>query len=251
MNLKTHPTAPSTDSDKAGRTNSVFSSIRKVEQPDIFLPQELRLNCRLKMDGLHLLQMLRDNTFPAAFLDPQYRGVLDYLGYGNEGEQRGAARASLPQMTEQIPQFVRDIDRILLPSGHLFLWMDKFHLCSDFRDWLSKTSFDVVDMITWHKGRMGMGYRSRRVSEHVVVLQKTPRRAKGVWKVHNIPDVWTEAVQRGMNGIHPKPVRLQSALIKAVSNPGDIVIDPAAGSFSVLKACEETGRSFLGCDING
>ena len=31
----------------------------------------------------------------------------------------------------------------------------------------------------------------------------------------------------------------------------DIVIDPAAGSFSVMEACRHTGRRFLGCDING
>ena len=38
-------------------------------------------------------------SVPVAFLDPQYRGVLDHLAYGNEGVRRGAARAALPQMT--------------------------------------------------------------------------------------------------------------------------------------------------------
>jgi len=107
-----------------------------------------------------------------------------------------------------------------------------------------------VDMVTWHKKRIGMGYRTRRASEHLVVLQKTPRKAKGVWKVHTIPDVWSESAP-SRRGVHPKPVGLQSALIEAVSNPGDVVIDPAAGSFSVMEACRQTGRTFLGCDING
>ena len=44
---------------------------------------------------------------------------------------------------------------------------------------------------------------------------------------------------------------LQGKLIAAVSNPGDVVIDPAAGSFSVLEACQQQGRRFLGCDIEG
>ena len=105
-------------------------------------------------------------------------------------------------------------------------------------------------MITWDKGKIGMGYRTRRQSEHLLVLQKKPRRAKGVWRVHDIPDVWKEDVQKNSH-THSKPVQLQARLISAVTSKKDIVIDPAGGSFSVLKACQLAGRNFLGCDIKG
>ncbi len=229
---------------------SVFSSVRQVKQPALSLPAGLACNRRLRMEGVAFLGKLPSDTFPIAFLDPQYRGVLDHLAYGNEGERRGAARASLPQMTDEIPSFIRQIDRVLLPSGHLFLWMDKYHLCTGFREWLAGTSLEIVDMVTWHKQRIGMGYRTRRSGEHLVVLQKAPRRAKGVWKVHTIPDVWGESVKNS-HGVHAKPVGLQGALIEAVSDEGDVVVDPAAGSFSVMEACRLRGRNFLGCDING
>lgn len=230
---------------------TVFSTERLIEQPKIALPKGLKHNKRLKMDGVHFLGKLPSTMVPAVFFDPQYRGVLDRLSYGNEGESRGKARASLPQMSEEvISKFIREIDRVLIESGHLFLWMDKFHLCTGFREWLGGTSLDVVDMITWDKERIGMGYRSRRKSEHLVVLQKAPRKAKGVWQVHTIPDVWPESAPK-KKGVHPKPVRLQTALIEAVTNPGDLVVDPAAGTFSVMDACIECGRTFLGCDING
>ena len=231
--------------------NTVFSSDRKINIPALKLPRGLYFNKRLKKDGLNFLSKLPTVTFPVAFFDPQYRGVLDKLAYGNEGKSRGKERANLPQMSEKlIHQFIKGINDVLIKSGHLFLWMDKFHLCTGFADWLDETSLEVVDMLTWDKGRIGMGYRTRRRSEYLVVLQKQPRRAKGVWKVHTIPDVWEEKVKR--NGFtHKKPIRLQSELITAVSNEGDIVIDPAAGSFSVMESCKETKRKFLGCDING
>ena len=60
-------------------------------------------------------------------------------------------------MTGEIPEFVRAIDRVLMPSGHLFLWMDKYHLCSGFQDWLAGTRLEVVDMITWSKQKLGHG----------------------------------------------------------------------------------------------
>ncbi len=231
---------------------SVFGRHRDVDAPDIALPRGFRLNARLKMDGLKFLSNLPSDSFPVAFLDPQYRGVLDKLGYGNEGKERGRARCALEQMDEKtIRAFVQGVSEALMPSGHLFLWVDKFHLCTGFANWLDGTRLSVVDMLTWYKKRIGMGYRTRRASEHVVILQKKPCRAKGIWMVHTIPDVWPEEVKRDGGHAHRKPIKLQSELIAAVSNAGDIVIDPAAGSFSVLEACKSRERNFLGCDLNG
>ena len=107
-------------------------------------------------------------------------------------------------------------------------------------------------MVTWDKGKIGMGYRTRRKSEYLVIAQKTPLRAKGVWVDHSIPDVWREKVlvQKGSIQVHRKPIELQSKLIAAVTNENDVVIDPAAGSFSVLEAARLVNRRFLGCDIS-
>ena len=251
MSRPAHQTILPIDATSDELAASVFSPQREISAPRIALPPSLNLNKRMKMDGLLFLSRLPQASIPVAFFDPQYRGVLDKLSYGNEGKERGRARASLLQMNDDtIRKFIQGISTALIPSGHLFLWMDKFHLCTGFADWLSGTPLDVVDMLTWNKGRIGMGYRTRRMSEHLVVLQREPRRAKGVWKIHSIPDVWTEEVKR--NGYaHKKPVYLQGRLIESVSHASDIVIDPAAGSFSVMEACRNRGRNFLGCDING
>jgi len=51
--------------------------------------------------------------------------------------------------------------------------------------------------------------------------------------------------------IHPtqKPVPLLEKLIKIFSDPGDVVIDPVAGSGSTLIAAENTGRKAYGFEI--
>lgn len=199
-------------------------------------------------DGLKLLADINDKTVQVAFFDPQYRGILDKLKYGNEGQSRGKARCSLQQMSEDtIIQFINGIDRVLVNSGHLFLWVDKFHLCQGVLSWFENTQLNLVDMIVWDKGKIGMGYRSRRKSEYLVVFQKSPVRAKGCWTDHGIPDVWEEKTEK----IHPhsKPIDLQKRLIEATTKVGDVVIDPAAGGFSVFEACKLTGRTFIGGDI--
>ena len=230
-------------------TASVFSNVRTLKCPPIKLPPNLTLNTRLKMDGLDLMRRLSDNTVAAVFFDPQFRGVYDQMQYGNEATSRNHVRVALPQMSEAvIIGFIQEIVRILVPSGHLFLWMDKFHLCSDFRSWTEGTTLSVVDMITWDKGKIGLGYRTRHQTEFCVILQKEPRRAKGVWTLRNIPDVWPEKIPSKTHP-HNKPIDLQGELIEAVTARNDLVVDPAAGSFSVLEACRLRGRNFLGCDL--
>lgn len=208
-----------------------------------------RINEKNKMDGLLLLSELDNNRTKAIFFDPQYRGILDKLSYGNEGKNRGKKRSALPQMTENIiKSFLIEIERVLVPSGYLFLWVDKFHLCEGISSWFKQNSeMEVVDLITWNKLKMGMGYRTRRKSEYLFVIQKAPKLAKATWTVHNIPDVWEEKVNK--NHPHSKPIELQKALIEAVTNEGELIVDPAAGGYSVLEACLQTNRLFIGCDI--
>ena len=52
--------------------------------------------------------------------------------------------------------------------------------------------------------------------------------------------------------IHPaqKPVGVLKRLIEIFTDPGDVVIDPCAGSGSTLRACMETGRSGYGFEIS-
>ena len=229
---------------------TVFSPTRTVTVPRVRLANHLRVNARLKMDGFDMLKSLRDTVTPACFFDPQYRGVYEMMKYGNEDTSRNYKRVKLPQMDDDvIRRFISEIARVLVPTGHLFLWMDKYHLCTNFRDWFDDTSLNAVDLITWNKGKIGLGYRSRHKSEFLLVLQKEPKRAKGVWTVRDIPDVWDEKPPHHKEYHHAKPIGLQSRLIEAVTNLNDLVIDPAAGSFTTLESCKSTGRNFLGCDV--
>ena len=209
------------------------------------------INQRNKIDGLELLSKLDNNTIKACFFDPQYRGILDKMNYGNEVKTKEKRRSALLAMTEKdIEKFLMQIDRVLMPSGHLFLWIDKFHLCEGVNDWFVKTSLEKVDLVVWEKTKIGMGYRTRNKCEFLIVLQKKPTKVKGVWSRHDIPNVWKEAVKT-IEHPHAKPIDLQTALIDAISQEGDLILDPAMGSGSVLTACQNIKRNFIGGDING
>jgi hypothetical protein len=51
----------------------------------------------------------------------------------------------------------------------------------------------------------------------------------------------------------PRPVRVplapRVARCPAVTQPGDLVVDPAAGSFVVMLAARQLGCTFICCDL--
>ena len=209
----------------------------------------IKINQKNKYNRIDLLDNLKENSVKVFFFDPQYRGILNKHSYGNEGVSRGRARSSLPQMSEVlIYEFISKIEKVLMPSGYLFLWVDKFHLVEGVSSWFGDIStLSLVDMITWNKEKMGMGYRTRRQSEYLVIIQKEPKKAKSTWTIHNIPDIWSEKVEK--RHPHSKPINLQKKLIEATTCEGDIVCDPASGGYSVLECCKELNRTFIGCDL--
>jgi site-specific DNA-methyltransferase (adenine-specific) len=217
---------------------------------------QYQLNTAQRGDALELLRLLPDGCTPLVFFDPQHREGQDKLAYGNEGN-RQKERFLLPAMsTAYIDACRREATRALRPSGYFMEWTDTFRLCEAYH--LSvKDILPCVGLIAWDNWHMGMGYRARSRGDYLIILQKSPLRAKATWRDHGIPTRcdeyeiphrWDEKVDRKIHA-HIKPRGLISRIIDAVTKPEDLVVDPCAGSFTVMHAALELGRNFVGCDI--
>jgi site-specific DNA-methyltransferase (adenine-specific) len=204
------------------------------------------LNVALQGDALGLLLSLSAGCTPLVFFDPQYRGVLDKLDYGDEGA-RQTKRAKLPAMSSDYINACCRAAACVLRSSVLMLWADTFNICQAHHLRIADV-LPCVDLIAWDNQRIGNGYRSRRRGSYLLVLQKPPIVAKKTWTDHGIPDRWPEKISRSLHA-HIKPIGLIKRLIGAVTRPGDLVVDPAAGSFVVMHAARALGRDFVGCDL--
>jgi site-specific DNA-methyltransferase (adenine-specific) len=184
-------------------------------------------NVAQRSDAFEVLQSLPSDCTPLAFFDPQHRDTLDRLADSNEGA-RQKGRAQRPAMSsDYIDACGREMARILRPGGYLQVWAETFQLCE--ADHLRIADvLKCVDLIAWDNHRPSNGYRSRPRGDYLLILQKPPLRAKATWRDHGILSRWSEMVKR---------------------DPGDLIIDPAAGSFVVLRAALALGREFIGCDI--
>jgi len=76
------------------------------------------------------------------------------------------------------------------------------------------------------------------------------RRAKATFNEHCKKAIWDNP--SGRNKSHPteKPLPLFSRLIEASSNSGDVVLDCCMGSGTTGVACVNTGRKFIGIELD-
>ena len=65
-------------------------------------------------------------------------------------------------------------------------------------------------------------------------------------------DVWDDIDFREDDRVHPtqKPVRLIERLVKASTNPNDIILDPFIGSGTTAIACIKERRHFIGYELS-
>jgi hypothetical protein len=113
-------------------------------------------NVAQRGDALELLQSLPDACTALAFFDPQHRGVLDKLAFGNEGA-RQRERSKLPAMSrDYIDACCRELARVLAPSGYCMRWVDTYSLCEAHHLRVADC-LKCVDLIAWDNLRPGMG----------------------------------------------------------------------------------------------
>jgi len=216
-------------------------------------------------DCLDVLRGLPDGSVDLIWTDPPY-------GHANGGADLAAARVGVrgarqrptqtiandaPQQWEPLMRaFLGEAARVLRPESacccccccggggpdpafaRLALWIDE--------------PMDFVHAVVWDKSARGngMGWRYRRNYEFVMVAKPKGGRlgwADGQAAVPNV--VRTRPVA---NVLHPttKPVDLVSSFVQWHTNEGATVLDPFMGSGTTGVACVQTGRNFIGIEID-
>jgi site-specific DNA-methyltransferase (adenine-specific) len=149
-----------------------------------------------------------------------------------------------------------DDDGWLVPAfGELYRLMKSDALCVSFYGWNSadrfiaawrKAGLRIVGHFVFRKRYASSARYVRYQHEQAYLLAK----GRPALPEHPIPDV-VEWVYTG-NRLHPteKPVQALTPLIRAFTQPGDLVLDPFCGSGSTLVAANALGRRGLGIEID-
>ena len=97
------------------------------------------------------------------------------------------------------------------------------------------------------KSRVKYEFHAKTASENTRSFERGPNK--------NMPELRIPSSVQRFNtetGLHPtqKPLALFRYLVQTYTNPGDIILDPFAGSGTTLVAAKQLGRKYIGIEIN-
>ena len=164
-------------------------------------------------DCLEVMRGMADKSVDAVITDPPYP---DY--YADEYKYR-----------EGMIDFLTDFD------------------CRQLIFWSAKTEFplDYTAIHIWDKV-LGVGSMYERIFE---------RNGQKNWRVHRAHPINCEWDAMRGNDVYTghksqKPIYLMRMIINKYTKEGDTILDPFMGSGTTGVACVQTGRNFIGIEIN-
>lgn len=196
-------------------------------------------------DSLTVLRQMEAESVDAIITDPPYG--IDYHTKGTG--------ASIQNDKAPFIWFLYDAFRVLKSgaSGQgTLICFTRWDVEQTFIDAMKLAGFQVKSEVIWDKVMHGMGDCKAQFApthENVVFAIK----GKFCFPGHRPKDVVSFKKLSSTQMIHPteKPVGLLASLITSVTKPGDLILDPFAGSGSTLVAAKKTGRRFIGVELDG
>lgn len=112
---------------------------------------------------------------------------------------------------------------------------------------MRRVGFDLHNLLVWEKDNAVTNRWYMKNCEYVILGRKGPAK-----KINNCGSKTVHKFKNPRPKVHPteKPVDLMRLYVENSTSPGDLVFDPFAGSGSTGVACMETGRRFLGVEMD-
>lgn len=208
-------------------------------------------------DSLDILPLILDEELAAIVTDPPYSsGTRTEAKRGSAQKNamlRGARFRKRPIANDQLttPGFVwliREVFGLAVPwlrdGGHALSFID-------WRQWpnllgaLESLNLRSNNMVVWDKLTMGLGNGFR--NRHELIIHAS--RGVPIPCDRSIPNVIRCPRDRNVDHQSPKPVPLLEKLLRVVSSPGDLVLDPFVGAGALLVAANRLGRRAIGIEI--
>lgn len=151
-----------------------------------------------------------------------------------------------------IEEYLPEFYRILKRDAHCYIMCNNLNL-PHFFDVINKSQFHFVKLLVWDKhskicGRYYMGQ-----VEHIFMLRKgkdKPINNCGTSDLLSFANKRDKKIDGSNIHDSQKPIELMATLISNSSNINEIVFDPFMGSGTTAIACLQTGRQFIGCEID-
>lgn len=228
-------------------------------------------------DAIEFLRGLPSESADLVIADPPYSLEKD-REFGD-----GAYFDTRDEWLAWCRDWLREAKRILTPTGNLFVYAIHHNACF-LQTYLYEIGLVYRRQIIWYYENGWSKYRNGPACHYEVILWfartgestfhviREPYKSEArlrhaitkngkIWTPHpdgrQAGDVWSFPTLAGRRfsaerTTHPtqKPLSLSRRIVEHFSNLGDLVVIPFAGSGSECVACVESGRRFVGVEIN-
>jgi site-specific DNA-methyltransferase (adenine-specific) len=198
------------------------------------------------------MKLIPDCSIDLVITDPPYKTITggDSNGVNSErpkGMLSGNRKLFKHQKLE-ISDWMPELYRVLKEGTHCYIFTNTLNL-NEMLNESKKAKFKLHNLLVWEKNNCTPSQFYMKNCEYILFLRK----GKAKW----INDIGGSKTVHKYNNIignkkHPteKPVELLEFYINNSSNEGDLIFDPFMGSGSTAVACINTGRNYLGFEID-
>lgn len=217
---------------------------------------EEMINNIINCDCYEMIKNIPDNSIDLVVIDPPY-----------ELEAHGGSKSQLAKQIQKQHKELYDnnlcigINNKLLEE--LCRVMKKINICIfcnkkqllQYMNFFDKKGC-LFDLITWHKNNSIPNYSFKYMSdtEYCLIFRKNKEMNKETENYEMRKTWWIEPINIKDKQLyfHPtiKPLELVKRLVLNHSLKNEIILDCFCGSGTTCVACKETGRKFIGMEIN-
>lgn len=237
-------------------------------------------------DCLKILEQLPENSIDMIFADPPYN--LSNGGFTVHAGRRVSVNKGAWDSSKGFADdfqfqlaWIKACKRVLKPNGTIWI-SGTYHSIYQCGYALQLEGYKILNDISWFKPNASPNLSGRyfTASHETLIWARKDEQAKhtfnykhmkltswpgdffknegkqmrSVWHIPENEDVWVEGTPKSAEkifGKHPtqKPLSLLNRIVLASTNPGEIVLDPFAGSSTTGIAAAISGRKFIGIDM--
>ena len=201
-------------------------------------------------DCLELMKNIPDGSVDMVLTDPPY--LCDYSRHDSKSrfskkianDENNSANESM------IEKYLRECFRIMKDNTAIYCFCN-YKKIDFFKQQIEKAGFNLKNIIIWDKQRNGMGDLSTTFGysyEFIIFASKGQPKIRG----KRISDVWQFSRVKPKEQTHQnqKPIDLLKQAIEKSSDEDAVVFDGFMGSGSCGVACVNTGRKFIGIELD-
>lgn len=185
---------------------------------------------------------MQDNSVDLILTDPPY-------GIDFQSNKRKNKFEKIENDKKFFFEWLDEARRVLKDTGAFYC----FTRWDVYPEWFAavKDRFSIKNCIVWFKRGGGLGdLKKAYMYNHEFIIYCANKNHRLNGKRRN--DVFEFAKDAPSSYVHPtqKPILLLSEIIEKSSNENDVVLDMFMGSGSTGVACMNTGRKFIGIELD-